>query len=537
MSAPPLKRHVAAVTIGNALEFYDFLTYSFFAIYIGETFFPSTDPASSLLASLATFGAGFATRPLGGLVLGMLGDRWGRKPAMFLSFTLMGLGMLGVVFTPSYASIGVAAPVLLICFRLIQGFALGGEVGPTTAFLIEAPPPEQRGFYLAVARTHQVVRFDRIGCGLSSRELDTPPSIDGESRQLEAVIRATGGPAAVFAIGDGPVEVVEAVAGHLERNPLLSRFGFAQPDPGHLGVDEGRPGNDPIVGLERLEPPEKCIDGGVPGLVGGGMGELVRSGHISGAVDGGDAGAQEGVGGHGAALADVHPKFLKTETPDVGAPSDGDQDLIEGDFDPRSTVIADQTLALGGDQNLSGGVLYQNPDPFGGELRLHQCGNLRILARQEARSHLDLRYPAAEAGEGLSHLRADRSAAEHHQPARQLAQPPYRVRGEAADLVDTGNRRHERARAGGDHDRARGEAARLPRRLTVGRGYGRHPVSALAAGLAFLGRRRLARALDRRLRFGRGGAVVLLRCARARWLLRFALRRALGRRSAPGRPP
>ena len=144
---PPLKRHVAAVTVGNALEFYDFLTYSFFAIYIGQTFFPSSSPASSLLASLATFGAGFATRPLGGLILGMLGDRWGRKPAMVLSFTLMGLGMLGVVFTPGYASIGIAGPVLLIVFRLIQGFALGGEVGPTTAFLIEAPPPESRGFY------------------------------------------------------------------------------------------------------------------------------------------------------------------------------------------------------------------------------------------------------------------------------------------------------------------------------------------------------------------------------------------------------
>lgn len=145
--AAPLKRHVAAVVAGNALEFYDFLTYSFFAIYIGETFFPAKDPVTSLLASLATFGAGFATRPLGGVLLGILGDRLGRKPAMYLSFTLMGLGMLGVTLTPSYAQIGLAAPVLLITFRLVQGFALGGEVGPTTAFLIEAPPASRRGFY------------------------------------------------------------------------------------------------------------------------------------------------------------------------------------------------------------------------------------------------------------------------------------------------------------------------------------------------------------------------------------------------------
>lgn len=162
--ALPLKRHVAAVTVGNALEFYDFLTYSFFAIYIGAAFFPSNNPASELLASLATFGAGFATRPLGGLVLGMMGDRWGRKPAMFASFTLMGLGMLGVVFTPSYAMIGIAAPILLICFRLIQGFALGGEVGPTTAFLIEAPPADRRGFYGSLQSASQYAATFVAGC-------------------------------------------------------------------------------------------------------------------------------------------------------------------------------------------------------------------------------------------------------------------------------------------------------------------------------------------------------------------------------------
>ena len=148
---PPRKAipasYVVAVFIGNGLEFYDFLSYALFAVYIGKTFFPSTDNSLSLLLSLATFGIGFVTRPLGGIVLGTLGDRIGRKPAMLISFVMMGVGMLGLALTPSYARIGIAAPILVIVFRLIQGFALGGEVGPSTAYMVEAAPTNRRGLY------------------------------------------------------------------------------------------------------------------------------------------------------------------------------------------------------------------------------------------------------------------------------------------------------------------------------------------------------------------------------------------------------
>jgi MFS family permease len=146
---------IAAVAIGNALSFYDFVCYAFFATQIGRTFFPSADPTISLLASLATFGVGFFTRPLGGLIIGRMADRIGRKPAMMLSFGLMGIGIVGLALTPSYHSIGIAAPALFILFRLIQGFALGGEVGPTTAYLIEAAPPMKRGFYAAITYATQ----------------------------------------------------------------------------------------------------------------------------------------------------------------------------------------------------------------------------------------------------------------------------------------------------------------------------------------------------------------------------------------------
>jgi MHS family citrate/tricarballylate:H+ symporter-like MFS transporter len=143
-------KQVAAVVAGNAIEFYDFVTYAFFAAQIGRTFFPSDTPGASLLASLATFGAGFLTRPLGAVLIGRFGDRHGRKPAMLWSFGLMGIAVVGLPLTPSYASIGVLAPILVVAFRLLQGFALGGEVGPSTAFMMESAPVHRRGLYISL---------------------------------------------------------------------------------------------------------------------------------------------------------------------------------------------------------------------------------------------------------------------------------------------------------------------------------------------------------------------------------------------------
>ncbi|MGH9810621.1 MAG: MFS transporter, partial [Terriglobia bacterium] len=117
---------ILAVTIGNMLEFYDFITYSFFAIQIGHTFFPTQSQFGSLMLSLATFGAGFITRPIGGLVIGSYSDRAGRRPAMILSFAMMGCAIIALALTPSYQAIGIAAPVIAIVARMVQGFSLGG---------------------------------------------------------------------------------------------------------------------------------------------------------------------------------------------------------------------------------------------------------------------------------------------------------------------------------------------------------------------------------------------------------------------------
>lgn len=223
--APSLPaRHVAAVAVGNALQFYDFLTYAFFAAQIGRTFFPSHDPASSLLASLATFGAGFLTRPVGGVVIGMMGDRIGRKPAMLLSFTLMGFSIFGLALTPSFAAIGVAAPVAVICFRLVQGFALGGEVGPSTAFLIEAAPPLRRGLYVSFQYMTQDVAVLAAGLvGLALANLLSGPALDAWGWRVAFLIGAAIVPFGLTLRGGLP-ETLKAADAREEPSPPLRPY-------------------------------------------------------------------------------------------------------------------------------------------------------------------------------------------------------------------------------------------------------------------------------------------------------------------------
>jgi MFS transporter, MHS family, citrate/tricarballylate:H+ symporter len=150
-----LHRHVAAAIVGNTVEFYDFSTYVYFATQIGHTFFPSHSAIASLLASLLVFGVGFVGRPIGAVVIGRYGDRAGRRPAMMVSFMLMGVALVGLALTPSYRTIGIAAPIIVTLLRVLQGFALGGDVGPTTAFLVEASPPAHRGFYASLQYASQ----------------------------------------------------------------------------------------------------------------------------------------------------------------------------------------------------------------------------------------------------------------------------------------------------------------------------------------------------------------------------------------------
>lgn len=141
------KKAVIAASIGNALEWYDFSVYALFAVYIGQNFFHNEDPTVQLMASFLAFGLGFVVRPLGALILGAYGDRAGRKAALTLTIMLMALGTLLIAIAPPYAAIGVGAPLLIVCGRMLQGFSAGGEVGGATAFLVEHAPAGKRGQY------------------------------------------------------------------------------------------------------------------------------------------------------------------------------------------------------------------------------------------------------------------------------------------------------------------------------------------------------------------------------------------------------
>jgi len=139
-----------ASSIGTIVEWYDFFVFaSAAALVFDRVFFPRADARNAVLYSLMTYAVGFATRPLGGLVFGVLGDRFGRKRALVWSLMLMGLATIGVGLIPGYATIGVAAPALLVLLRLVQGVAVGGEIGGALLLVTETLPAERRGFWAA----------------------------------------------------------------------------------------------------------------------------------------------------------------------------------------------------------------------------------------------------------------------------------------------------------------------------------------------------------------------------------------------------
>ncbi|MEU6821427.1 glycine betaine/L-proline transporter ProP [Streptomyces atriruber] len=141
-----VKRAVKAAALGNAMEWFDFGVYSYIAVTLGKVFFPSGNPTAQLLSTFGAFAAAFLIRPLGGMVFGPLGDRVGRQKVLALTMIMMAAGTFAIGLIPSYASIGVWAPVLLLAARLVQGFSTGGEYAGASTFIAEYAPDKKRGF-------------------------------------------------------------------------------------------------------------------------------------------------------------------------------------------------------------------------------------------------------------------------------------------------------------------------------------------------------------------------------------------------------
>ncbi|MEU3344397.1 glycine betaine/L-proline transporter ProP [Streptomyces sp. NPDC006700] len=141
-----VRRAVKAAALGNAMEWFDFGVYSYIAVTLGKVFFPSGNPTAQLLSTFGAFAAAFLVRPLGGMVFGPLGDRVGRQKVLAFTMIMMAVGTFAIGLIPSYATIGVGAPLLLLAARLVQGFSTGGEYAGASTFIAEFAPDKRRGF-------------------------------------------------------------------------------------------------------------------------------------------------------------------------------------------------------------------------------------------------------------------------------------------------------------------------------------------------------------------------------------------------------
>lgn len=149
-----LKRVTTASIVGNTIEFYDFSVYgTLTALVFGELFFPSFGPTAGTFFAFAAFGVGFVSRPLGGMIFGHFGDRFGRKPTLVVTLLVMGGATTLMAFLPTYAQIGIAAPALLVALRFVQGFGIGGEWGGAVSLMVESAPERRRGLYGAAVQT------------------------------------------------------------------------------------------------------------------------------------------------------------------------------------------------------------------------------------------------------------------------------------------------------------------------------------------------------------------------------------------------
>jgi MFS family permease len=195
----PKPIQVAAAVVGNALEWYNFIIFGFLTVVIARLFFPADSQYASLLLTTATFGVGFFMRPVGGILLGVYADHKGRKSALLLIIVLMTIAIAMIGFAPTYAAIGVGAPLIIVLARLLQGLATGGEFASATSFLIETAPANRRGFYGSWQMVGQglAVLIGALLGALITRTL-TPQALDSWGWRIPFLLGLIIGPIGLF---------------------------------------------------------------------------------------------------------------------------------------------------------------------------------------------------------------------------------------------------------------------------------------------------------------------------------------------------
>ncbi|GHD29265.1 MFS transporter [Streptomyces violarus] len=180
-------------SIGNLIEWYDWYAYTAFSVYFASVFFPSGDQTAQLLNTAAVFAVGFLMRPIGGWVLGRYADRRGRRAALTLSVTLMAAGSLIVALTPSYGSIGVAAPILLVTARLLQGLSVGGEYSTSATYMSEVATPGRRGYYSSFQYVTLIAgQLTALGLQIVLQQVLSPAQMDSWGWRIAFVVGAAG---------------------------------------------------------------------------------------------------------------------------------------------------------------------------------------------------------------------------------------------------------------------------------------------------------------------------------------------------------
>jgi MFS family permease len=219
---------IFASTLGTIFEWYDFFIYGTLAAVISTQFFPSANPTAGLLLVLATFGAGFGVRPLGAILFGILGDRLGRKYTFLVTITLMGIATAAVGLLPTYSQIGIAAPILLVICRLLQGLALGGEYGGAAIYVAEHAPRNKRGFYTSFIQAGVIGGFLlSVVVVLSTRYMVAPADWTGWAWRIPFLFSVLLLAVSLWVrlkLKESPVFQAMKDAGETARHPLRESF-------------------------------------------------------------------------------------------------------------------------------------------------------------------------------------------------------------------------------------------------------------------------------------------------------------------------